>query len=200
MKIYSWITNVGETFLTQHRDMGVDIAYVSDYVDNHQQMNSDLKENEEDFKNVLRITENILKKCDTEEQRTQIKKNVEQMEQKWNRLKRTVEQRIIVSSDYLQFVKLLNQFRNSALDLQELFKKLNDHTHMLSSTSSDSVLEHHVQEKMQSFESLYREVIKQGQKSIHILRNVSKSCVKNCEMMFEISKIIFLLNRLTMKS
>lgn len=43
LKLFSWITNIGETFLTQHRDMGVDIAYVSDYVDNHQQMKTDLK-------------------------------------------------------------------------------------------------------------------------------------------------------------
>lgn len=41
--VYSWITNIGESFLTQHRDMGVDVTYVSDYLDNHQQMAADLK-------------------------------------------------------------------------------------------------------------------------------------------------------------
>lgn len=41
--VHSWITNVGEAFLAHHRDMGADVSYVSDYVDNHQQMASDLK-------------------------------------------------------------------------------------------------------------------------------------------------------------
>ena len=164
--VFSWITNVGESFLTHHRDMGVDIAYVSDYMDNHQQMMYDLKENENEFNNVIKTSESILKQIETEKQQIEIRQNIEIMQQKWHKLKKSVEKRILVAEDYLTFVKQLNQFRNLALDLQELFKNLSDHL----SNSSDSIFEQHVQEKMSKFESLYKEVVLQGQTCIAALK------------------------------
>jgi hypothetical protein len=164
--VYSWITNVGESFLTQHRDMGVDIAYVSDYVDNHQQMMCDLKENENEFNNVLRTTENVMEKVETSDQREGIMKNVDIMKQKWYKLKKSVEQRIVVAEEYLKFVKFLSQFRNLALDLQELFKNLSEHL----TTDADTIFEQHVQEKMRSFESLFKDVTQQGQTCMTMLK------------------------------
>lgn len=121
------------------------------------------------------MTEHLLKTStnESEEFRQQIQENVTQMEQKWHRLMQCVEKRIVVAKDYLQFVKLLNQFRNARLDLQELFKTINEDLLLVASkNANDSVYEHHVHEKMHNFESLYKEVIKSGQNSISLLERV----------------------------
>jgi hypothetical protein len=170
--------------------MGVDIAYVSDYVDNHQQMKTDLKvykswniylfslsfnntsnrvkESEPEFRNLEIFTENLLKNSTHyEENRQQIRQNMDSISQRWHKLNRTVDNRIVVSSDYLKFIKSLNQFRNLALDLQELFK-----TAGLQNLASSSMLEQHVQEKLKSFEKLYADVMNNGTHTIELLRKV----------------------------
>jgi len=172
--VYSWITNVGESFLTQHRDMGTDIAYVSDYMDNHQQMMYDLKENETEFNNVVKTTESVIQNVDTMEQREEIKKNVEIMKHKWYKLKKSVEQRIAAAEEYLKFVKHLSQFRNLALDLQELFKSLNEHL----TNNADTIFEQHVQEKMRTFETLFKEVVLQGQTCVSTLKQSDVEILK----------------------
>ena len=182
---------MGETFLSQHRDIGKDIAYVSDYLDNHQQMESDLKENEIEYNAVQRMKDALLKSLEDSEydyeiQSEQIKKNIELMEFKWNKLRRSVHNRIQVASNYLVFVKKLNQFRNLALDLQELFKTLVDYTTVRttspastkSSGTSESVLEQRVEEKMHVFEALYRELIDTGNDSISILKKSDNEVLK----------------------
>lgn len=173
--MFSWITNIGETFLTQHRDMGVDVAYVSDYVDNHQQMEIDLKENEVEFKKLKQKAESLFKSEET--QLSQMRKNLDTIEQKWNKLRHTVEQRIHVASDYLEFIKIVNQFRSLSVDLQELFKTVNDHLTQ-TSHSSDSIFELHVQDKMRIFEKYYEDVLKKGRVSINTLRETQNEVLK----------------------
>ena len=172
--VYSWIVNVGESFLTQHRDMGTDIAYVSDYVDNHQQMMYDLKENEVEFNNVLKTTETVIGKVETNEQKEQVRHNVDSMKLKWLKLKKSVELRIAVAGDYLKFIKSSSQFRNLSVDLQELLKNLNQHL----TGNTDSILEQHVQEKMHAFEVLYKEVVLQGQTCLGVLKKSDVETLK----------------------
>jgi hypothetical protein len=172
---------VGETFLTQHRDIGKDIAYVSDYLDNHQQMESDLKENEIEYNAIQRMKDSLLKSLDDSEydyeiQSEQIKKNIELMKFKWNKLRKSVSNRITVASNYLVFVKKLNQFRNLGLDLQELFKTASSNS--TKSSGTDSVLEQRVEEKMHVFEALYHELIRTGHESISILKNSDNEVLK----------------------
>lgn len=99
---------------------------------------------------------------------------METIEQKWNKLIRTVDNRILVASDYLQFIKILNQFRNLALDLQELFKSVGDQSSFIAtaSLSGNSVFEQHVQEKLKLFEKVYSDLFKKGTHSIELLKNV----------------------------
>lgn len=171
IKMFSWITNIGEAFLTQHRDMGLDIAYVSDYVDNHEQMEVDLKENESEYKKLIEKAQELLSQCETKEQKNQIIKNIELIEQKWNRLKMTVEQRILVATDYLDFIKIVNKFKNAAIDLNELFKSVNEHTGQTSSRV-DSIFEQHVQDKTRIFEQYYESLLQKGRISIQSLKKV----------------------------
>ena len=148
--------------------MGVDVAYVSDYVDNHQQMASDLKENEAELNTLLNMKQNFVSTSQNELQFERLKQNIEHMEQKWLKLKRTVEQRICVAADYLVFVKQVNQFRGLGADLQELFKTLS------MNATSDTLFENHVQEKMHAFERLHRDLMKNGTNSISILKQVNR--------------------------
>ena len=88
-----------------------------------------------------------------------------------------MQRRIAVCTNYLQFVKQTNQFRGLALDLQELFKALADYS-LNQSKTNDSVLEHRVQEKMQIFEALYRDLIQNGHHSISLLKNSDNEVLK----------------------
>ena len=54
----TWMSNIGEAFLTHHRDMGVDVVYVADYVDSHQSMASDLREKEAEFRLLVDLNRN----------------------------------------------------------------------------------------------------------------------------------------------
>lgn len=169
----SWISNVGEAFLSQHRDMGLDVSYVSDYVDNHQLMDADLKENRIELDRLKENSDVLIKTIQDEEEIKNIRKNMEIIEQKWSKLEKSVEKRIAVSSDYLQFIKLLNQYRNLSLDLQELFKTFANHSISSNIENSDNLFEQHVQEKMLVFEKLYKELLQKGQVSVELLKNVS---------------------------
>ena len=174
--VFSWITNVGETFLTYHRDMGVDVRYVSDYVDNHQQMESDLKENLIELNKLREKANNLLKNCQTDEpQVSQIRKNMERIEKKWANLKKSVEQRIIIAADHLEFIKLLNKFRNSALDLQELFKTASDY---MSNINSNNIFEQRLQDKMNHFEMNYKELVGKGKLVIEMLKKTDSEVLK----------------------
>lgn len=170
--IVAWMTNIGESFLTQHRDMGVDVAYVSDYLDNHQQMAADLKENEAEFRHVKEASERIVASTESKELAQQIVDNISQMEQKWNKLKRCVDERIKVGLDYLRFVKLVNQFRVASQNLQELFKTINQ------DVASSSVFEAHVQEKLSSYRELYDQLIQSSESSIDVLKRADHEILK----------------------
>lgn len=85
---------------------------------------------------------------------------------------KAVEKRIIIASEYLQFIKILNQFRNSALDLQEIFKTANEYSFMMTS-NTDSVFEQHLIEKLKLFEKLYHDLLKSGNCTIEILKKVT---------------------------
>lgn len=172
--------NVGETFLSQHRDIGVDIAYVSDYLDNHQLMESDMKENELELSSLKKMKDSLVRSASSSEedqaQLDAIQKNLDLMETKWYKLKHSVQNRIVIATNYLVFVKQKNQLRSLALDLQELFKALADYS--LTHTKSDSVLENRVQEKMQTFESLYRDLIRNGANAVDVLKKSDNEVLK----------------------
>lgn len=116
---------------------------------------------------MKQFAENLLKNAANEETRQQIRQSMENIELKWTKLNRTVESRISVASEYLQFIKTLNQFRNLTLDLQELFKTMG-----VQNLAPNAVLEHHVQEKLNVFEKLYHELNSKGTRTITLLRNV----------------------------
>ena len=141
-------------------------------------MEIDMKENEPEYASLKRLRENLLKTMsDNQEQCDSIRTNMDLIEAKWNKLRKSVQRRIAICTNYLQFVKQTNQFRGLALDLQELFKALADYS-LNQSKTNDSVLEHRVQEKMQIFEALYRDLIQNGHHSISLLKNSDNEVLK----------------------
>lgn len=91
------------------------------------------------------------------------------IEQKWNRLNLSVDTRIQVSAEYLQFIKTNNQFRNLALDLQEIFKTVGE---LNESSTSSSILEQHIEEKLKNFERVNHDLTRKGNYTIDLLRKV----------------------------
>ncbi len=90
------------------------------------------------------------------------------IEEKYNKLRKTVEKRIKVATEYLDFIKKLDQFRNLSVDLQELFKSLSLHI----SSTNEYFFEQHVNEKLQFFEKLFKELNVKGQSCIVLIKNV----------------------------
>ena len=112
--------------------------------------------------------ENILKDNQNKEESEKIIFKITKIEEKCNKLRKTVEKRIHVATDYLDFIKKLEQFRNLSIDLQELFKS---HSIYVSSTN-EHIFEQHVNGKMQLFEKLLKELTVRGQSCIDLLKNV----------------------------
>ncbi len=164
--LLAWLTNVGEAFLAHHRDMGVDVAYVADYVDSHEQMRLDLRENEEKLAGLVRAKEAFVRACEDPGQVEKLERNLSAMEGKFSRLKASVEERIRVAGGYLSFVKRLGQFRGLAADLQELVKSI------AVNEASEGLLQSHVQEKIQALEGMYEEVMRSGKATLNSLKQV----------------------------
>ncbi len=171
-KIYSWIINLGETFLAQHRDFGIDISYISDYIDNHQQIILDLRDNESSMLRLQAFADELIKSTNTNDIKSkQINENIEILQQKWTRLKRVVENRISLASVYLEYVKCLNELRNCALDIQELINTYSDFSPNTASTSQ-AIYEAHIKDKTKTFEKLYDGILRTGNYVINELKKV----------------------------
>ena len=119
-------------------------------------------------------SEELIKNCQNEEQSNHIKKNITKIEQKWQKLKKSVETRTWISIDYLEFLKILNKFRNLALDLQELFKNANDYSgNYIENFDSSSSFENYVKERIKTFEMIYKELNNKGERSIEKIKKVN---------------------------
>jgi hypothetical protein len=101
-----------------------------------------------------------------------VRRNFESLEARFTRLKNSVEHRIRLAADYLTLVKKVSQFRSVVLDLQELFKNLDVNG------SGEGIFEAHVQEKMQAFEQVYRELTASGQRLLEVLRRADNEILK----------------------
>ncbi len=160
--LLAWLSNVGEAFLAHHRDMGVDVAYVADYVDSHEQMRLDLAENEEKLFGLLKAKDEFVSQCEDVRQAEKVAANFSQMEGKFSKLKMSVGERIRVAGGYLGFVKRLGQFRSIVADVQEL----------LNESVVEGVFESHFNEKIQTLEDVYQEMIRSGKNILDVLKQV----------------------------
>lgn len=151
--------------------MGVDVAYISDYLDNHQSLSCDIRDNEQEFNHLARLKNSFVSSCDEPSHVSKVTNNFEMIETKRTKLKKCVERRIEIASDYLAFVKRICQFRNLGLDIQELFKTL------ANNSTSDSI-ENHVQEKMQTFELLHRDTNSSGKRLLATLAQPDNETLK----------------------
>jgi hypothetical protein len=165
------LENVGETFLSQHKDFGLDITYVSDYIDNHEQMISDLIEIGKNMQLVKNFGEEITKSQDESDRENTIE-NIEKLESKWNSLRKCVEKRVVLAKSYLCFLKDANELENLAMDIQELMDRFEDLSPR-TMCSTENMLQQHLNEKLTCFEKLYESIIKKGNHLINELKIVS---------------------------
>jgi galactose mutarotase-like enzyme len=89
--------------------MGTNVPYVTAYLDNHQQMRSDLKDNENDFENVKEMANHLIRTCDDQIEKNEIKRQLNVIDQKWFKLKKSVDERINAAEDFLKFINNKNQ-------------------------------------------------------------------------------------------
>ena len=165
--------NLGETFLTQHKDFGVDISYISDFIDNHQQIILDVRDNEKSLFRLKTFADELIRSTSTDDLKSkQINENIEILEQKWTRLKRCVESRISLASVYLEFIKSLNELRNCATDIEELINTYGDLSPN-TATTSQALYEVHIKEKTKTFEKLYEGIHRTGYYVINELKKVT---------------------------
>ena len=86
---------------TKDRVFGVDISYVSDYLDNHQQLEMSLRENEAELKRI--IADTLFKECLEQTQLSKITENLDSLEQNITKISQSQshKQRVVVAADYL---------------------------------------------------------------------------------------------------
>jgi hypothetical protein len=134
-------------------------------------MISDIREYEKNFKELKQASQEISRYQVYGE--ANIDKKMHVLEQSWFKLEKSVENRIFLSTIYLEFVKSVNEFRNCAVDIDELINGFNNLS-PLTGSHSLSAYESHIDKKIDTFDVLFNSIIKNANQLISELRNVKK--------------------------
>lgn len=113
------------------------------------------------------------------------------IQERFYKLRKAVENRILLSYTYLEFIKLIHEQRNLAFDIQELIN-------LYKNKSAKTNFEKFIDEKIELFEKCYEEIRKSGRGLINELKNTTNEVrlninhiLSNIEMMMNDSKALF---------
>ncbi|CAH1976518.1 unnamed protein product [Acanthoscelides obtectus] len=101
-ELYTWITTIAEAFLQGHQDMGSDLTMAKDFFDLHSQLLTDLQTKGNEINSLLLTLPPILEYLE-DNQRKDIDKKVEDLHDRWMRLKNILESRMELSRIYVKF-------------------------------------------------------------------------------------------------
>nr|CAI5864925.1 unnamed protein product [Callosobruchus analis] len=130
-ELYTWIVTIAEAFLQGHQDMGSDLMMAKDFLDLHSQLLTDLQTKGNEINNLLLTLPPILEYLE-DNQRKDIDKKVEELHDRWMRLKKILESRMELSRIYVKFHTEAELVSKGMDKLEELIKenkdKIDDHT------------------------------------------------------------------------
>uniref|UniRef100_A0A6P7GQF3 Uncharacterized protein LOC114339555 n=1 Tax=Diabrotica virgifera virgifera TaxID=50390 RepID=A0A6P7GQF3_DIAVI len=101
-EIYTWLVTIAEAFLQGHRDMGSDLPLASDFYELHNQLLNDLQTKGNEINTLLLTLPPILEYLE-DTQRKDIDVKVEQLHERWMKLKSILETRMELARIYVKF-------------------------------------------------------------------------------------------------
>ncbi len=131
-------------------------------------MISDIREYEINYKQLKQLYQEI---SHNQAYNEKIDKEMRVLDESWFKLEKSVENRIFLSTIYLEFVKSVNEFRNCAVDIDELINAFNNLSPMTGSQSINAY-EKHIDKKIETFDNLFSCIVKNTNQLISELKNV----------------------------
>nr|XP_006823021.1 PREDICTED: titin-like [Saccoglossus kowalevskii] len=115
-----WMVNVGEAFLSSRNNPGTQLSNVTDFLEEHEQLEEDIRDKEEEVEAVLQSVTELVKSGDQDAQTVEDK--VQQLKQQWTRLTITVETRIKITLTLVEVYKLAKQLNNAMDSIDEILQ------------------------------------------------------------------------------
>ncbi|KAK3921141.1 Muscle M-line assembly protein unc-89, partial [Frankliniella fusca] len=145
--LYSWLVSRGEAFLQGHQDMGSVLAMARDFCEVHHKLIAELQLKGTEINNLLLTLPPILEQVE-DEQRIEIDQKVDALHNLWLHLKQSLECRIDLSAQYLEF-------HEKAVQLAEQLDSLED---CLRNSGSSQEQQQIVEEQWKNIQQTHRDV------------------------------------------
>ncbi|KAG5897357.1 hypothetical protein JTB14_030240 [Gonioctena quinquepunctata] len=146
-EIYTWLVTIAEAFLQRHQDMGSDSPMSKDFFDLHNQLLTDLQTKGNEINALLLTLPPILEYLE-DNQRKDVDVKVEQLHDRWMKLKNILENRMELSRIYVKFHMEADVVNKEMDALESLLLKNKD--------SIDDDAMKHIEEKFESIVPLYQ--------------------------------------------
>lgn len=101
-ELNSWLLNVAEAFLVGHQDMGSDLPMAKDFLNLHNTLLSDLQSKGNEINSLLLTLPPLLEYLD-DSQRHEVDRKVDELHERWLKLKTMLENRLDLAAIYVKF-------------------------------------------------------------------------------------------------
>ncbi|KAK9882439.1 hypothetical protein WA026_021470 [Henosepilachna vigintioctopunctata] len=163
--INSWLTSIADAFLQSHQNMGNDLPTANDFMNLHNKLHTDLQGKGNEINALLLTLPPIVEYLD-DERRRDVDVKVEDIHDKWMKLKSILENRLDLGRIYVKFHKEAD-IVNSEID------KLEDELRSKGQDIDDEMMKD-LEIKWESIEPLYQSAKNTGLTFINDIRKVSE--------------------------
>ncbi|KAE8746085.1 hypothetical protein FOCC_FOCC007209, partial [Frankliniella occidentalis] len=167
--LYSWLVSRGEAFLQGHQDMGSVLAMARDFCEVHHKLIVELQMKGTEINNLLLTLPPILEQVE-DDQRIEIDQKVDALHNLWLHLKQSLECRIDLSAQYLEFHEKAVQLAEQLDSLEDSFKNLD------SSQEQQQI----VDDKWKNIQQMHRDI-----------KNLAQSFIEEAEKASDFLIVLF---------
>ncbi|XP_046554795.1 uncharacterized protein LOC124264120 [Haliotis rubra] len=116
--LFTWMTQICQSTLSRHGNMGNTLASAKDFLEIHEQLDEDIREKSAEIDSLSEAVVNLVRSGDQEAQSAAEK--VDNMRKQLNRLHRVTETRIQLALYYVSFLRLANQMVTNMSGLEHI--------------------------------------------------------------------------------
>ncbi|KAL3275186.1 hypothetical protein HHI36_019955 [Cryptolaemus montrouzieri] len=160
-----WLTSIAEAFLQGHRDMGDNLLKAQDFMNLHNKLLTDLQDKGNEINALLLTLPPILEFLD-DDRRRDVDSKVEELHEKWMKLKSLLENRLDLGRIYVKF-------HSEAEIVNNEIDKLEDDLRLKGQDIDDETLKN-LEIKWESLEPLYQSAKNTGLTFINDAKKVSE--------------------------
>ncbi|CAG9864548.1 unnamed protein product [Phyllotreta striolata] len=164
-EIYNWLVTIAEAFLQAHRDMGNDLIMAKDFYDLHNQLLNDLQTKGTEINALLLTLPPILEYLE-DGQRKDVDVKVEQLHERWMKLKGVLENRMELARIYVKFHTEAETVHKGMDELDGILAR--------NRNSVDDDVMRHLEEKFETIKPLYQSAKNTGITFIEQIKSITE--------------------------